>query len=568
MHARLHSLSLAVLALAGLAAVPPSVEAAPPKPPKLVVTILVDQLRYDYLDRFYDQFSEGGFRLLVDKGAFMTFAHYSYMPTITGPGHASFISGAPPAVHGIISNDWFDKRTLKNVNCVADPDVEPVGAEGAEKRSPRNFVGSNFSDEMRLRFHSKIVGVSLKDRGAILPAGKKPAGAYWFDSRSGNFITSTYYMTELPEWVRKFNDQKHPAQFVGQTWKRLLPPEAYHWPDQAEGEGVMPGEQAPVFDHVVAPSKKESFETLVPTPFGNELLAEFALTALEAEKLGQGSQPDLLSISFSSVDAAGHRFGPYSQEVQDMVLRLDRELEKIFNRIDQVVGLENVVMMLTADHGVCPTPEFAREQGLAGERVDTVELIGDLQAKLNERFGAGRYLLTPRIVDGNLFFNHAVLRDKQIDPDVMARFIRDWAVDTGKFYAGFTRTQLLDGRAPGEVGRLVLNGFNPERSGDVVLVYKPFTFPSGGKTGTTHGAPWSYDTHIPIIFYGTPFKPGRYPDEFYITDIAATLSVALGVNEPSGSIGKPALRILAEQTAPTTPAKTAPKAPSKSTRKR
>jgi predicted AlkP superfamily pyrophosphatase or phosphodiesterase len=518
------------------------------EPPKLVVAILVDQLRYDYLERFHDQFSERGFRLLTEKGAFMTFAHYNYMPTITGPGHASFLSGSPPAVHGIISNDWFDKRTLKTMNCVSDPDVQGVGAEGTVgQRSPRNFIGSTFADEMRLRYHSKVVGISHKDRSAILPADKKPAGAYWFDSASGNFITSTYYLPDLPAWVREFNERKRPAAFVGQTWSRLLDPKLYQWPDEAAGEGTMPGEKTRSFDHVIAPSPTEGFETIVPTPFGNQLLAEFALAAIDGEKLGTGPQPDLLCISFSSVDAAGHRFGPYSQEVQDMVLRLDRELNDLFAQFDKKFGLANMAIILTADHGVAPTPEFAAEQGLDGQRTDAIAQMSDLLAKLSERFGPGKYLLTPRIIDGNLYFNHDTLREKGIAAEDLAAFIREWALATGKFHSAYSRGQLLDGRAPGAIGQRVFNGFNAERSGDVVLVLKPFTLAIGGKSGTTHGAPYSYDTHVPVLFYGAAFKAGRYADEFSITDIAPMLCAAFHVNEPAGSIGKPLVKALADE---------------------
>jgi Type I phosphodiesterase / nucleotide pyrophosphatase len=533
-------LVLAALLLA--VAVPPGHAAQP----GLIVAIVVDQLRYDYLDRFRDQFTGGGFRRLIDGGAFLTFAHYDYSPTVTGPGHASYLSGAPPAMHGIIGNDWLDKRTLKMTNCVSDPAVEGVGTNpGDGKRSPRNFIGGNFADELRLRFQSKVVGVSLKDRGAILPAGRKPAGAYWFDSETGHFVTSTYYMAELPAWVRAFNDRKRPAAFVGQTWKRLLDPKFYTWPDEAVGEGNMPGEKTPAFDHTILPSPTEGFETIVPTPFGNQLLAEFAIAALEGEQLGTGGKPDLLTISFSSIDAAGHRFGPYSQEIQDMMLRLDRELAALFTALDGKVGLANVMTVLTADHGVAPTPEFAASQGLDGRRGDLITLMGDLVSKLGERFGDGRLLLTPRLIDGNLYFNHDTLREKKLAAEEVATFIRDWALDSGNFQASYTRSQLLEGRAPGALGQRVLNGFHPERSGDVVLITKPFVLPFIGKTGTTHGSPYSYDTHVPVLFHGAAFKPGRYADAFNITDIAPTLCAALGMTEPPASIGKPLTRILA-----------------------
>ena len=523
-------------------------------PPKLVVAILVDQLRYDYMERFHDQFTEGGFRLLTDKGAFMTFARYNYCPTITGPGHASFFSGAPPAMHGIIANDWFDKRTGQSMYCVADASVESVGTKtAAGKMSPRNFIGANFSDQMRLHYQSKVLGISMKDRGAILPAGKKPAGAYWFESASGNFITSSFYKTELPAWVQEFNGRKRAGQFIGQTWSRLLDPKFYLRPDDAAGEGVLEGEKKPTFDHTIAASKSEGFETIMPTPFGNQILLEFAQAAIEGEKLGQGPQPDVLSVSFSSIDYCGHKFGPYSQEVQDITLRLDRQLEQLFAYLDKSIGLANIAVVMTADHGVAPTPEFAAEQGLDGERPDANEMMKDLVGKLNGRFGPGRYLLTvpgkllPRMFDGNLYFNEEILKAKQLAPETLVGFIRDWALSTGKFHAVYGREQLLDGRAPGLIGERVMNGFNAERSGDVVLVFKPYIIPGTGHSGTTHGSPFSYDTHVPVMFYGTPFLPGRYADQFNITDIVPTLCAALHIDEPPSSIGKPFTKALRDE---------------------
>jgi predicted AlkP superfamily pyrophosphatase or phosphodiesterase len=515
------------------------------EPPKLVVAIVVDQLRYDYLERFNEHFGKGGFRLLMEEGAFLTFAHYDYAQTVTGPGHATILSGAPPAVHGIIGNDWFDKRTGKNINCVADPDVEGVGTQtSSAKRSPRNFVGSNLADEMRLRFRSKVVGISLKDRGAILPAGKKPAGAYWFDSHSGNFVTSNYYVSELPRWVADFNERKLPAQFVGQTWKRLLPESAYQWPDELPGEGASSSDRSRTFDHSIRLSAAEGFEHIVPTPFGNQLLVEFAQAAVDGEQLGRGPNPDLLCVSFSSPDAAGHIFGPYSQEVQDMALRLDQQLATLFALLDRKLGLSNVLIVLTADHGVAPAPEFAASQGLDGKRVDMTALMGGLFSTLEAQFGEGKFFLSRQMHDGAMYFDHRALKERGIDPEILAAAIRNWALDTGHFQSAYTRSQLLDGRAPGAMGRLVLNGFHAERGGDVVLIKKPFELPGTAGTGTTHGAPYSYDTHVPVLFFGTGFKPGRYADKFAITDIAPTLSAVLRISPPSGNTGTPLTKVL------------------------
>jgi hypothetical protein len=512
--------------------------------PRLVVALLVDQLRYDYIERQQPLFSKGGFVLLSEKGAFLTFAHYPYAPTVTGPGHASFLSGAPPSMHGIIGNEWFDRRTRTMVNCVSDPDVLPVGAAAAPGRSPRLAMGSNLADEMRMRFGSKVVGLSLKDRGAILPAGRKPLGAYWFDSPSGNFITSTYYRPELPRWLEAFNARKLPRSYMGQAWTRLLPLKDYTGPAVAAGAAALPGEKAASFDHTVVPSPTEGFETLVPTPFGNQLLVDLALAAVEGEKLGGGEAPDLLTVSFSSLDACGHRFGPASHEIQDMMLRLDRELERLFQGLDRAVGLQNVWLVLTADHGVAPTPEDAQEQGLGGLRADLGALTSSLLAYLESKFGPGRFLLTPRIVEGNLYFDHEALAERNLAADEVAAAVRTWALDSGRFLAAFTRSQLLDGRAPGRLGERILNGFHAERSGDVVLVQKPFQIPAGARGGTTHGSPFSYDTHVPVFFYGAPFKPGRCAESVSVTDIVPTLSSALRMNEPALSIGKPVTAVL------------------------
>ena len=518
--------------------------------PKLIVAIVVDQLRYDYLEKFREQFCGNGFRLLMDRGAFFTYAHYDYAPTVTGPGHASYLSGTSPAFHGIIGNEWFDRGTQKMVNCVDDSNVQGVGASGKYgSRSPQHFVGSNFADELRLRHHSRVIGISLKDRGAILPAGKKPAGAYWLDSPSGRFITSTYYKKELPAWVEKFNSRELPKSYMGKSWSRLLDEKFYDAPSPAIGAGN--GDRNPAnpteFTRTIKLSKSEGYETIVPTPFGNELLTEFAVAALDGEQLGTTLRPDLLCISYSSTDACGHIYGPYSQEEQDIILRLDRQLETLFKTIDNKVGLKNTMIVLTADHGVAPTPESSVAEGLQAERIDLLPLMGNLSEKLAEHFGEGKLLLTPRLVDGNLYFNHETLAQRKISIDEACEFVSAWARGTGKFFAAYTRRQLLEGRAFGPIGESVMKGFNAERSGDVVLVLKPFCIPRAGATGTTHGSPFSYDTHVPVLMFGEGIRSGRYADPFYITDIVPTLCARLGLNEPAACIGKPFVKALADR---------------------
>lgn len=517
------------------------------EPPKLVLTIIVDQMRYDYLEQSPHLFAPNGFRLLLERGAFMTSAKYNYFPTVTAPGHASYLSGCGPAVHGILSNEWFDKKNGKDLYCCADTNVTAVGTTNKSQMSPRNFIGATVGDQMRLAFNSKVIGISLKDRAAILPAGKKPAAAYWFDNKTGNFITSTYYMTNLPQWVSDFNEKKIGQSYVGKTWDRLYDASEYMFTDAGFGEGKINTQtnDTTLFPHTILVST--NIENVLETPFGDELLTQFAIATLDNEQLGQTNHPDLLTLSYSSPDLVGHIFGPYSHEHQDLVYRLDRQLDKLFNHIDEKIGLKNVVIVLTADHAVAPTPEFAREMGLDGSRYNTGEFMTNLQTHLEGKFGAGKFFRSMKMAYGDIFLNHDTLREKSIPVAAISSYIRDYAYGTGLIQACFTREQLLDGNAAGWIGQCVLNGYNPERGADLVLVGKPFAIPGKEKTGTTHGTPYAYDTRVPVLFFGAPFKPGRFPDEFYITDIAPTLSAALHIEEPPGSIGKVATRILSDQ---------------------
>ncbi|MGB0583402.1 MAG: alkaline phosphatase family protein, partial [Limisphaerales bacterium] len=381
--------------------------------PKLVVSIIVDQLRYDYLERFQKHFTENGFGLFYKQGAVISFGRYNYFPTSTAPGHATVLSGCPPSEHGIIGNDWFDKRTRKSVYCAEDTSVEGVGVTGKSgQRSPKNFIGSNLADQMRLHLGSKVVGISMKDRGAILPAGKKAVGAYWFDSKKGHFVTSTYYHQQLPKWVAAFNDQDRAGSFLGTTWNRLLPVDQYEWEDDGVGERPLAGEKKPVFPHKIGTKNAKTRSAVMPTPFANQILAEFAIAAIEGHRLGTGPQTDMLCVSFSPVDYVGHSFGPHSHEIQDTIIRLDRQFAEFFSYLDKKIGLGNVLIQLTADHGVAPLPEFAQSQGIAGGRYKAADQLIDLMGKLSDHFGPAKYFLYPQFRSGQLIYDHSVLREK------------------------------------------------------------------------------------------------------------------------------------------------------------
>jgi len=513
--------------------------------PKLVLTIVVDQMRYDCLERSPHLLATNGFRLLLERGAFMMSGKYNYYPTITGPGHASYLSGCGPAVHGIISNEWFDRKTGKDIYCCADTNVIAVGTTNKSQMSPRNFVGATVADQMRLRYNSKVIGISLKDRAAILPAGKKPRGAFWFDSKTANFITSTYYMTNLPNWVVQFNDRKVAHSFAGKSWDRLLDAKEYMFADNEPGEGRLSKETNSVFPHVINIATN-NVDAVLQSPFGDELLMQFAVAAIDGENLGRGEQPDMLCVSFSSNDMVGHTFGPYSHEIQDLTFRLDRQFEKLFNHIEEKIGLKNVIVVWTADHAVAPTPEFAASMGLDGHRWNSGNFFTNLQSRLEAIYGSGKYFQNNKLPYG-VYLNHDTVRERGLDEAKVTNTIREYALSTGFFQACFTREQLLNGSAPGWIGEMVLNGYNAERGPDVVFVGKPFGLATTSKTGTSHGSPYAYDTRVPIAFFGRAFKPGRYADQFFITDIAPTLCAALRILEPPGSMGKVAVQILSNE---------------------
>lgn len=515
------------------------------QPPKLVVTIIVDQLRYDYLERFAPNFTTNGFKLLTEGGAFMTFAHYDYAITVTGPGHATFLAGAGPAMHGILGNDFYDKKNRREIYCASDATVSGIGTTNSDgKMSPRNMIGGTVADEMRLAFGSKVVAAALKDRGAIFPAGRQPHGAYWYDEKIGAMVSSSYYMTNLPAWVEAFNERKLPESMKGKEWVKLLPEEQYVFTDKGFGEGKLSGTNDSVFPHTINSPTNVLYDIMGNNPSGDEYVTEFALAAIEGEALGQGEKTDLLHLSFSSLDGCGHTFGPNSHEVQDQMARLDRQFARIFSRLDEKVGLKNCMIVLSADHAVAPTPEFAKEMGFAAGRVDTGKFMTELMSALDDEFGSAKYFNPPKFVNADLYLDHAQIKGRGVSAERVSNFIREFALASGHFQAVFTREQLLNGNAHGELGKRVLNSYNHERSGDLVFVLKPYFIPGTGKTGTTHGSPWGYDTHVPVAFYGAAFKPGRYADPFNFTDIAAMMAAALGINEPAMSIGKPLPKIL------------------------
>lgn len=507
---------------------------------KLVVGIVIDQFRYDYLTRFEDQFGEGGFKRFLQSGAVFSNAHYPYTPTVTACGHAAFMSGASPSHNGIIGNDWFDRATGKRTTSVADANTKLLGGkEDASGMSPVRLIGSTIGDQLKLHTvgQAKVIGMSYKDRSAILPAGKHPNGAYWFSASNGAFVSSTYYFNELPAWVKKFNQEQNPSRYFGKVWERMLPEAAYarSLRDEYPHEKWTYGTKFPYTINGGETQPGTKFYTQFEyTPYANEHLVAFAKAAIENEKLGQDDVPDLLTVSFSANDLLGHSFGPYSQEVQDMTLRTDRALADLFAYLEQKIGLQNVVVAMTADHGVGPIPEYAQEYGLGG-RIEAKAISEVAEAALNKRFGEDKWILS--LSNGNIYFDYAALERRKASPEE-AEIIASAAIRQVPGIAEcFTRTQIAFGKMPQTaVARSVAEGFYPHRNGDLVIVPQPF-FLAGETIVASHGTPYSYDTHVPVIFYGAGVQAGIFTRLSSPLDIAPTLAAILRIEQPSNSVG-------------------------------
>ncbi|HLC84123.1 MAG TPA: alkaline phosphatase PafA [Bacteroidia bacterium] len=515
---------------------------AKPTKPKLVVGIVIDQMRYDYIYRFWDKYGNDGFKKLVNEGFFCKNTNYNYVPTYTGPGHAAIYTGTTPAVNGIIANDWFDKLSNRNMYCSEDNKVVGVGTTAREgKRSPVNMLTSTISDELRIstNMKSKVIGIALKDRGAILPAGHSANAAYWYDGSSGCFISSTYYMKELPIWVQEFNKKELPKKYLSQPWNTLLPIEQYteSLPDDNKYETVYKGETKSVFPHDLPKLYpiNGGLGMIRGTPFGNTLTKDFAIETIKKENLGKSGATDFLAISFSTPDYIGHNYGPNSIEQEDDFLRLDLELAELIKFIELQVGKGNALIFLTADHAAPEVPSYLLDLKIPAGYVNEWMMLDSLKKYLNKTYGDSLVL---SYSNQQIFLNNKVIEAKklylqQVQEDVAAFMIK--FNDVSEVITGTTmnNTQYTEG-----VRYLMQKGYNAKRSGDVLVNYLP-GYVDYMPTGTTHGSPYSYDTHVPLLFYGWNIKQGSSTEQVYITDIAPTLAMMLNIQFPNGCTGKP-----------------------------
>jgi hypothetical protein len=513
-----------VLLLGSLVSAAPPVQQPEQNPDvRLVLLIAVDQFRYDYLTRFRGDFS-AGFKKLLTDGAVFTNAYLEHYPTVTAIGHATMLSGATPSVSGIIGNDWFDRESGKSVASVADATVTPLGAPGAATASPRRLLVSTLGDEMKLASGApkgapnapRVIGVSLKDRSAIMPVGRGADAAYWFDTKTGSFVTSSYYMNEIPAWVRIFNERRLADALAGQAWTPLAPPTA-------------------VLRQLPRETGSTLYEAVYGSPFGNDMLLDFASETLSQERLGQRGVTDLLSVSFSSNDSVGHTYGPDSPQVRDITMRTDRTIGRLLERVDKLVGLQHTVVALTSDHGVAPVPETLSQRSLPGGRMTNKELFGAIEQALSQRFGEGQWLMAT--AGSSPYLNYTLIKQRQLDEADVRRVAASAAMAVPHVARVYTRDQLLRGDVAADViGRRVVRGFNAQRSGDLEIILEPFWMRQA--TGTTHGSPYNYDAHIPLILMGHSVKRGAYRDHVALNDLAPTLAALIDVDAPSGSSGR------------------------------
>ncbi|RAU84414.1 alkaline phosphatase PafA [Pontibacter arcticus] len=524
----------------------PIVKADQPLPrPKLVVGIVVDQMRYDYLYRYWSKYGNDGFKKLVSEGFNFKNNQYSYVPTYTGPGHASVYTGSVPALNGIIGNNWYDRNTGKSVYCAGDLTVNTVGSTSdAGKMSPVNMLTTTIGDELRLATNkgSKVIGIALKDRGAILPAGHMANGAYWFDSPSGNWITSTYYMNELPAWVQEFNSKKYPDLYLNQVWNTLLPIEQYteSTKDDMPWEGTLDNEQKPAFPHNLPAIREKDYELLRSTPGGNTITKDFALAALKSEKLGKGEFTDMLAVSFSTPDYIGHTFGPNSIEAQDGFLRLDKEIGELISEIEKEVGKGNVLFFLTADHGAAHVPAFLKENKVPAGIASSNVVRDSVESYLDKVYGAGTWV--DKYTNQQVYLNRKLIDSKKLNLKDVQERVATYVVRFKGVARAVAAVHLqASGWEAGLMARMD-HGYNPQRSGDVIIVLQPGWFEGWeGREpkGTTHGSYGNYDTHVPLIWYGWKIKAGESSAETAVADIAPTLASWLYIQEPNGSVGKP-----------------------------
>jgi predicted AlkP superfamily pyrophosphatase or phosphodiesterase len=520
--------------------------------PKLVVGIVVDQMRWDYLYRYYDRYSNNGFKRLLNDGFSCENTQVDYIPTFTGPGHTCIYTGSVPAIHGIAGNDFIIQATGKSVYCTEDSTVQTVGSTTkAGQMSPRNLLTTTVTDELKLatNFRSKVIGIALKDRGGILPAGHTANAAYWFDDKTGNWITSTYYMNELPQWVKDFNDQKLAETYLKLDWNPLYPIDSYlqSTPDNTKYEGKFKGTDAPTLPVKTSALYKGNLGLIRATPYGSTFTLDFAIAAINAEALGQHAVTDFLAVSLSSPDYIGHQFGINAVETEDTYLHLDRDISSFLTYLDAKVGRGNYTVFLTADHGAAHNTAFLNDHNIPAGVWDDGAALKDLNTFLSDKYKADGLVLTLANYQVNL--NYKAIDGMHLDKEALKKDCIEFLEKQPAiaFAVDMKKAEVAD--VPEALRKRIVNGYNAEHSGEIQIILKPGWFTGhgsgdSGPTGTTHGTWNPYDNHIPLVFMGWGIKHGSNTRETHMTDIAPTVAALLHIQAPNGSIGVPISELL------------------------
>lgn len=503
--------------------------------PKLVVGLVIDQMRWDFLYRYHDVYSNSGFKRLLREGVSCENTMIPYTPTYTAPGHTCIYTGSVPAINGIVGNGWYDRITGKYVYCTDDTTVKALGTTSkAGKMSPLQMWTTSITDELRLsnNFKSKVIGIAIKDRGAILPAGHSANAAYWYDDQAGNWISSSYYMEDLPQWVNAFNEKQYPAKYMASNWTLLLPESKYtaSTSDDKPYEYALKHLKTPAFPHQLSDITKDKFEAFRTTPFANTYTFDFAKAAVENESLGKNTIPDFLAVSISSTDYIGHSFGPNSMEVEDTYLRLDKDIADFLSFLDSKVGQGNYLLFLSADHGAAHVPDFLKEHNLKGAGIDDEVIEKDLNKRIEAKFG---YRKAVDHVSSYQVYLQDVLRHNE----ELKKFIVEVLKKEPYIQSAIDLTEVSKATLPAILKERIINGYTPSRSGDVQFIFKAGYF-DGSSKGTTHGLWNPYDSHIPLLFFGWGIKQGKVHRETYMTDIAPTLAAILQIQMPSGCVGQ------------------------------
>jgi len=520
--------------------------------PKLVVGIVVDQMRWDYLYRYYDRYQDNGFKRLLNQGFSCENTQVDYIPTFTGPGHSCIYTGSVPSIHGIAGNDFIIQATGKSMYCTEDTSVQTVGSDSkAGQMSPRNLLVTTVTDELRLatNFRSKVIGIALKDRGGILPAGHTANAAYWFDDKTGNWITSTYYMKDLPQWVKDFNDQKLAENYLKLDWNTLYPKDTYlqSTADSTRYEGKFKGMTAPTLPVKTSGMYKGNLGLIRSTPYGSTFTLDLAIAAINGEELGQHPVTDFLAVSLSSPDYIGHQFGVNAVETEDTYLRLDRDIANFLVYLDAKVGKGNYTVFLTADHGAAHNTAFLNDHNIPAGVWDDGAALKELNKFLFDKYKVDGLALS--LANYQVNFNYSIVNYMHLDEDILKKDCISFFEKLPEVAFAVDMKKAATAAIPEALRSRIVNGYSIEHSGEVQIILKPAYFTGhgsgdSGPTGTTHGTWNPYDNHIPLVFMGWGIQHGSLTRETHMTDIAATIAALLHIQAPNGSIGQPISEVL------------------------